>query len=188
MGSHTKLEVSRLSHRGVAAQVYAVAACWLLPAVRLRNGRCFPPIGRLEMTLHGDFVLFDERHRNIGKVDHLRRYGAQKQTSQPTKAACPHHDLIGHGFARDAVNRLGGGRCLDVASRAQVMGQQFRLAFDEIGTSQRRNTEVPLTHRWRELDSKFRFGDTLARRLCERRRFPAQHRAHPQRRRPLARH
>jgi len=109
--------------------------------------------GHLEMTLHGDFVLFDERHRNIGKVDHLRRYGAQKQTSQPTKAACPHHDLIGHGFARDAVNRLGGGRCLDVASRAQVMGQQFRLAFYEIGTSQR-NTEVPLTHRWRELDSK----------------------------------
>jgi len=107
MGSHTKLEVSRLSHRGVAAQVYAVAACWLLRAVRLRNGRCFPPIGRLEMTLHGDFVLFDERHRNIGKVDHLRRYRAQKQTSQPTKTACPHHDLIGHGFARDAVNRLG---------------------------------------------------------------------------------
>ena len=107
MGSYTKLEVSRLSHRGVAAQVYPVAACWLLPAVRLRNGRRFPPIGRLEMTLHGDPVLFDERHRNIGKVDHLRRYRAQKQTSQPTKAACPHHDLIGHGFARDAVNRLG---------------------------------------------------------------------------------
>ena len=42
-----------------------------------------------------------------------------------------------------------GGRCLDVASGGQVMGQQFRLAFDEIGTSQRRNTEVRLTHRWR---------------------------------------
>jgi hypothetical protein len=33
------------------------------------------------------------------------------------------------------------------------MGQQFGLAFDEIGTSQRRNTEVRLTHLWRELDS-----------------------------------
>jgi len=32
------------------------------------------------------------------------------------------------------------------------MGQQFRLAFDEIGTSQRRNTEVRLTHSRRELD------------------------------------
>src|SRR6516164_7985596 len=42
---------------------------------------------------------------------------------------------------------------LDVASRGQVMGQQFGLAFDEIGTSQRRNTEVRLTHRWREVDS-----------------------------------
>jgi len=101
MGSYTKLEVSRLSHRGVAAQVYPVAACWLLPAVRLRNGRRFAPIGRLEMTLHGDSVLFDERHRNIGKVDHLRRYRAQKQTSQPTKAACPHHDLIGHNAEGD---------------------------------------------------------------------------------------
>jgi hypothetical protein len=30
------------------------------------------------------------------------------------------------------------------------MGQQFGLAFDEIGTSQRRNTEVRLTHRWRK--------------------------------------
>jgi len=28
--------------------------------------------------------------------------------------------------------------CIDVASRGQVMGQQFGLAFDEIGTSQRR--------------------------------------------------
>ena len=37
------------------------------------------------------------------------------------------------------------------------MGQQFGLAFDEIGTSQRRNTEVRLTHRWRELDSNFRY-------------------------------
>jgi hypothetical protein len=42
---------------------------------------------------------------------------------------------------------------LDVASRGRVMGQQFGLAFDEIGTSQRRNTEVRLTHRWREVDS-----------------------------------
>jgi hypothetical protein len=42
---------------------------------------------------------------------------------------------------------------LDVANRGQVMGQQFGLAFDEIGTSQRRNTEVRLTHRWREQDS-----------------------------------
>jgi len=46
-----------------------------------------------------------------------------------------------------------GGRCLDVASRGQVMGQQLRLAFDEIGTSQRRNTEVRLTHRWSKPDS-----------------------------------
>ena len=46
---------------------------------------------------------------------------------------------------------------LDVASRGQVMGQQFGLAFDEIGTSQRRNTEVRLTHRWRGMDSKFQF-------------------------------
>jgi hypothetical protein len=38
---------------------------------------------------------------------------------------------------------------LDVANRGQVMGQQFGLAFDEIGASQRRNTEVRLTHRWR---------------------------------------
>ena len=37
------------------------------------------------------------------------------------------------------------------------MGQQFGLAFDEIGTSQRRNTEVRLTHRWREMDSNYRF-------------------------------
>ena len=37
------------------------------------------------------------------------------------------------------------------------MGQQFRLAFDEIVTSQRRNTEVRLTHRWREMDSNYRF-------------------------------
>ena len=41
---------------------------------------------------------------------------------------------------------------LDVASRGQVMGQQFGLAFDEIGTSQRRNTKVRLTHRWSEWD------------------------------------
>ena len=39
----------------------------------------------------------------------------------------------------------------------QVMGQQFGLAFDEIGTSQRRNTQVRLTHRWREVDSNLRF-------------------------------
>jgi hypothetical protein len=32
------------------------------------------------------------------------------------------------------------------------MGQQFGLAFDEIGTSQRRNTKVRLTHRWSEWD------------------------------------
>jgi hypothetical protein len=38
----------------------------------------------------------------------------------------------------------------------QVMGQQFGLAFGEIGTSQRRNTEVRLTHRWREQDSNHR--------------------------------
>jgi hypothetical protein len=38
---------------------------------------------------------------------------------------------------------------LDVASRDLVTGQQFGLAFDEIGTSQRRNTKVRLTHRWR---------------------------------------
>jgi hypothetical protein len=44
----------------------------------------------------------------------------------------------------------------------QVMGQQFGLAFDEIGTSQRRNTEVRLTHRWREPDSNHRS------RSCER--------------------
>jgi hypothetical protein len=31
---------------------------------------------------------------------------------------------------------------LDVANRGQLMGQQFGLAFDEIGTSQLRNTEV----------------------------------------------
>jgi hypothetical protein len=37
------------------------------------------------------------------------------------------------------------------------MGQQFGLAFDETGTSQRRNTEVRLTHRWRETDSNFQF-------------------------------
>ena len=43
-----------------------------------------------------------------------------------------------------------------VASRGQVMGQQFGLAFDEIGTSQRRNTEVRLTHRWRKPDSNHR--------------------------------
>jgi hypothetical protein len=42
---------------------------------------------------------------------------------------------------------------LDVANRGQVMGQQFGLAFDEIGTSQRRNTEVRVTHRWRKTDS-----------------------------------
>ena len=40
--------------------------------------------------------------------------------------------------------------------RRSVMGQQFRLAFDEIGTSQRRKTEVRLTHRWREEDSNHR--------------------------------
>jgi hypothetical protein len=44
---------------------------------------------------------------------------------------------------------------LDVAGRGQVMGQHFGLAFDEIGTSQRRNTKVRLTHRWREPDSNF---------------------------------
>ena len=55
-----------------------------------------------------------------------------------------------------------GGRCLDVASGGQVMGQQFRLAFDEIGTSQRRNTEVRLTHRWREMDSNFWYRGTKA--------------------------
>ena len=33
------------------------------------------------------------------------------------------------------------------------MGQQFGLAFDEIGTSQRRNTEVRLIHRYSEPDS-----------------------------------
>ena len=46
---------------------------------------------------------------------------------------------------------------LDVASHSQVMGQQFGLPFGEIGTSQRRNTEGRLTHRWRELDSNFSF-------------------------------
>jgi hypothetical protein len=45
---------------------------------------------------------------------------------------------------------------LDVASRGQVMGQQFGLAFDEIGTSRRRNTEVRLTHRWSEGESNHR--------------------------------
>jgi hypothetical protein len=30
---------------------------------------------------------------------------------------------------------------------------QFGLAFDEIGMSERRNTEVRLTYRWREMDS-----------------------------------
>jgi protein-S-isoprenylcysteine O-methyltransferase Ste14 len=44
-----------------------------------------------------------------------------------------------------------------VTVRLQVMGQQFGLAFDEIGTSRRRNTEVRLTHRWREMDSNFKF-------------------------------
>jgi len=34
---------------------------------------------------------------------------------------------------------------------------QFGLAFDEIGMSERRNTEVRLTYRWRELDSNFQF-------------------------------
>ena len=34
-----------------------------------------------------------------------------------------------------------------------MIGQQLGLAFDEIGTTQRRNTEVRLTHRWREMDS-----------------------------------
>jgi hypothetical protein len=41
------------------------------------------------------------------------------------------------------------------------MGQQFRLAFDEIVTSQRRNTEVRLTHRWRELDSNFPYAGAM---------------------------
>src|SRR6516165_10297810 len=31
------------------------------------------------------------------------------------------------------------------------------LAFDEIGTSRRRNREVRLTHRWRGVDSNFLF-------------------------------
>jgi|SRR6516164_8354329 hypothetical protein len=34
-------------------------------------------------------------------------------------------------------------------------------AFDEIGTSQRRNTEVRLTHRWRGVDSNFGFREAL---------------------------
>jgi hypothetical protein len=52
---------------------------------------------------------------------------------------------------------------LDVASRGQVMGQQLGLAFDEVGTSQRRNTEVRLTHRWRKADSNspFRQNETM---------------------------
>ena len=43
-----------------------------------------------------------------------------------------------------------------------MIGQQFGLAFDEIGTTQRRNTEVRLTHRWREMDwnSWSRHGET----------------------------
>jgi len=42
------------------------------------------------------------------------------------------------------------------------VGQQFGLAFDQIGTNQRRNTEVRLTHRWRKADSNRRFRDALA--------------------------
>jgi hypothetical protein len=42
---------------------------------------------------------------------------------------------------------------LDVTGRGQVVGQQFGLAFDGIRTSQRRNTEVRLTPRWRKADS-----------------------------------
>jgi hypothetical protein len=37
-----------------------------------------------------------------------------------------------------------------------VRPQRRGLAFDEIGTSQRRDTEVRLTHRWREMDSNLR--------------------------------
>jgi hypothetical protein len=54
------------------------------------------------------------------------------------------------------------------------MGQQFGLAFDEIGTSQRRNTEVRLTHRWRELDSNLPF-----RALNEHRTAPGQDFCYP---------
>ena len=46
---------------------------------------------------------------------------------------------------------------LDVAQPRSGGGQQFGPAFDEIRTSQRRNTEVRLTHRWREMDSNIRF-------------------------------
>ena len=38
-----------------------------------------------------------------------------------------------------------------------MIGQQFGLAFDEIGTTQRHNTEVRLTHRWSGMDSNFQF-------------------------------
>jgi hypothetical protein len=40
------------------------------------------------------------------------------------------------------------------------MGQQFGLAFDQIRTSQQRNTEVRLPHLWREMDSDFSYRRT----------------------------
>ena len=39
----------------------------------------------------------------------------------------------------------------------ETRSRQFGLAFDEIGTSQRRDTEVRLTLGWREMDSNFKF-------------------------------
>ena len=43
----------------------------------------------------------------------------------------------------------------------ETRSRQFGLAFDEIGTSQRRDTEVRQTHRWREMDSNFQYAGTV---------------------------
>jgi len=49
-------------------------------------------------------------------------------------------------------------RALEACDSGSARGAlQFGLAFDEIGMSERRNTEVRLTYRWRELDSNFQF-------------------------------
>ena len=69
-----------------------------------------------------------------------------------SREPCPSCTVADADLGTSSANDVGG-RCLDVASRGQLMGQQFRMAFDEIGTSQRRNTEVRLTHRWRKVDS-----------------------------------
>jgi hypothetical protein len=51
-------------------------------------------------------MLFDERYRDISKLDYLRRYGTEKQTTHASKPACPHNDLIRPGFSGDPCDCL----------------------------------------------------------------------------------